>query len=608
MKRKTNVVAIIQARIGATRLPRKVMADIAGHPMLWHVVSRLRECRSVSRVAVATSTADVDDAIASFCKGQSIDCYRGAEDDVLDRFYRAAMEFAADPVVRVTSDCPLIDPQIVDKVVGVFLQDGSDYVANILRYTYPDGMDVEVFSFAALKATWQEATLRGDREHVTPYMRSSGRFRLLNVENDKHLPEQHRWTVDEAADLEFVRAVYNGLSGNGRSSNMEEVLSFLDKNPQIAAINRRIVRNAGYYRSLAEERPMNPTRRDLTNSRELLARARRVIPSGTQTFSKGPTQFVQGVAPTYLARGQGSHVWDVDGNEYVDWSMGLGPVILGHNYEAVSRAVKRQVDDGVAFSLPHPLELDVAELLVQTIPCAEMVRYGKNGSDVTSGAIRLARAFTGRDIVACCGYHGWQDWYIGTTTRRKGVPKVVQELTIPFAYNAPAGLKRIFDLHRGQVAAVIMEPIGIVEPRDGFLEEVREMTRAEGAILIYDEVITGFRIALGGAQQFFGVKPDLACFGKALANGYPLAAIVGRRDIMEVFDQVFFSFTFGGETLSLAAAAATIQEMRDKNVIAHLWEQGSRLKDGYTVLAREFGIQEITSCEGLPPRTVVQFK
>jgi len=608
MKQEANVIAFVQARMGATRLPGKVMADIAGHPMLWHVVNRARGSRTVSRVVVATSTARADDAIAGFCKNHSIDCYRGAEDDVLDRFYRAASEFGADPVVRITSDCPLIDPQVLDRVVSVFLQGGSDYVANILRYTYPDGMDVEVFSFSALKTTWKEATQHGDREHVTPYMRNSGRFRLLNVENDREMPAQHRWTVDEEADLNFVRAVYGGLSANGRCFRMEEVLAFLDKHPHIAEINRRIVRNAGYYESLAKEPAMEPISRDLRRSRELSARARRVIPSGTQTFSKGPTQFVQGVAPTYLARGQGSHVWDVDGNEYIDWSMALGPVILGHNYEAVSKAVTRQVSEGTAFSLPHPLELEVAELLLETIPCAEMVRYGKNGSDVTSGAIRLARAFTGRDVIACCGYHGWQDWYIGTTTRRLGVPKAVQELTIPFAYNDLAGLKKIFDLHPGRVAAVIMEPVGVLEPQHGFLEGVREMSRAEGALLIYDEVITGFRIALGGAQQHYGVEPDLACFGKALANGYPLAAVVGRRDVMELLDQVFFSFTFGGETVSLAAAAATIRELRDKNVIAHLWEHGSRLKDGYTVLAREFGIHEITSCEGLPPRTVVTFK
>lgn len=338
-----------------------------------------------------------------------------------------------------------------------------------------------------------------------------------------------------------------------------------------------------------------------------MKRAGKVIPSCTQTFSKGPTQFVQGVAPVFLARGQGSHVWDVDGNEYIDYPMALGPIILGHNYPAVTKAVTRQMREGTTFSLPHPLEVEVAELLVEMIPCADMVRFAKNGSDATSGAVRVARAYTGRDIIACCGYHGWQDWYIGTTTRNAGVPKAVQELTVPFEYNNVESLKRVFTDHPGKVAAVIMEPVGVVPPRDGFLQQVRELTKSEGTLLAFDEVVTGFRLALGGAQDYLGVTPDLACFGKAMGNGMPIAAVVGRRAVMALFDEVFFSFTFGGETLSLAAALATLSEMRGKDVIGHLWKQGQKLKDGYQVLAREFGVERFTQCIGYAPRTVITF-
>jgi len=343
-------------------------------------------------------------------------------------------------------------------------------------------------------------------------------------------------------------------------------------------------------------------------SQEWFERGQRVIPGCSQTFSKGWTQFTFGASPIFLRSGKGCRVIDVDGNEYVDYPMALGPIVLGHNYPRVSEAVRRQMDEGTTFSLPHPLEVQVAETLVEIVPCAEMVRFAKNGSDATSGAVRLARAFTGREIIACCGYHGWQDWYIGTTTRNKGVPKAVQDLTIPFEYNNIASLERIFAEHSGQVAAVIMEPVGVIEPEQGFLERIRELTRREGALLIFDEIITGFRLALGGAQEYFGVIPDLACFGKAMGNGYPISAVVGRREIMQLFDEVFFSFTFGGETVSLAAALATISEMRKKNVISHLWEQGQKLKDGYNVLAREFGVDRYTECIGLPPRTVVTFK
>jgi len=609
MRTKLKVVAILQARMGSRRLPGKVLADIVGHPMLWHIVSRVHAMRRLEQVVVATSDQPSDDAIAMYCAKSGFECFRGSVSDVLDRYYNAAKHYGADIIVRITADCPLIDPGVIDKVLDVYLEGNYDYVSNTLRCTYPDGLDVEVFSFDALQRAFQEARAPIDREHVTPHIWTSGRYRVCNVESDVDLsPRNLRWTVDEPADLEFVRNVYAYLWSERQLFGLADVLQLLDQKPELTEMNRGIVRNEGYFRSLLAESLMPPQKRNLRRSYELKERARQLIPSYTQTFSKGPTQFVQGVAPVFLARGKGSHVWDLDGNEYIDYPMALGPIILGHNYPAVTDAVMRQIRDGTTFSLPHPLEVELAEALVKIIPCAEMVRFAMSGSDATSGAVRAARAYTGRDIVACCGYHGWQDWYIGTTTRNKGVPKAVQQLTIPFEYNDVESLKRIFTQHAGDVAAVIMEPVGVIEPREDFLHKVQELTRREGAVLIFDEVVTGFRLALGGAQEYFGVTPDLACFGKAMANGYPVSAVVGRGDIMKLFDEIFFSFTFGGEALSLAAAVATITEMCKENVIGHLWEQGQKLKDGYNVLAREFGVERHTECIGLSPRTVISFK
>jgi glutamate-1-semialdehyde aminotransferase len=338
-----------------------------------------------------------------------------------------------------------------------------------------------------------------------------------------------------------------------------------------------------------------------------LKRALNVIPSATQTFSKGRRAYVEGVGPAFVARARGSRVWDVDGHEYIDYPMGLGAVTLGHAYPAVNEAVSRQLADGVSFSLAHPLEVELAEALTEVIPGADMVRFGKNGSDATSGAVRAARAVTGREVIACCGYHGWQDWFIATTSRRRGIPAAVCELTVPFAYNDLGSLERVFAEHAGRVAAVIMEPVGVVPPAPGFLEGVRDLARRHGALLIFDEIVTGFRLALGGAQALFGVVPDLACFGKGLGNGFPIAAVVGRREIMEVFDEIFFSFTFGGEAASLAAALATVREMCDKPVIAHLWRQGERLRDGLNARVRAAGLARHVECVGYPPRTVVTF-
>ena len=605
-----NIVALVQARVSSTRLPGKVLADIAGRPMLMHVVNRTARAGLVDHVAVATSVNSADDAIAATCEQNCIDCFRGAEDDVLDRLYQAAVRFGADAIVRITGDCPMIDPEVIDKVVMKFQEGDLDYVTNTLRYSYPDGLDVEAVSLRALERAWREADTPREREHVTPYIRYGDRFRIANVENpDNLLRGDYRWTVDEPADLDFVREVYSHLYSEGSDAfTLSNVVKLLQEHPEIRSINQRFVRNEGAYRSIAKDPPTPALNRSLSRSLELKSRAEPLIPSLTQTFSKGPTQYVQGVAPVFLTRGRGSHVWDVDGNEYIDYPMALGPVILGYNYPVVTEAATRQLQDGVIFSLAHPLEVEVAELLVEVIPCAEMVRFGKNGSDATAGAVRAARAYTGRDVIACCGYHGWQDWYIGTTTRSQGVPAAVRELSFPFEYNNLASLERIFAEHPGQVAAVIMEPVGSVEPENAFLHEVRSLTQREGALLIFDEIITGFRLAIGGAQEHFGVVPDMACCGKAMANGFPLSAVVGQREIMKVFDDIFFSFTFGGEAVSLAAAKATIVEMIDKKVIEHLWSSGLRIRDGFNVLAQTFDVAGHMQCIGLGPRTSTVFK
>jgi glutamate-1-semialdehyde aminotransferase len=353
--------------------------------------------------------------------------------------------------------------------------------------------------------------------------------------------------------------------------------------------------------------PSSFGQRNITGSEELVERARKVIPGISQTFSKNPNQYVRMVTPSYIERGSGGHVWDADGNEYIDYPLSLGPIILGHGDPDVTSAVKDQLEDGTIFSLPHRLEVEVSELLCEIIPCAEMVRFGKNGSDATSAAIRVARSFTRRDRVAICGYHGWQDWYIGTTTRDSGVPKAVADLSNTFIYNDIASLENLFQQHPGEIACVIMEPVSIESPDDDFLQKAAELTRANGALLIFDEVITGFRLSLGGAQELYGVTPDLACFAKAMANGYPISAIVGRGDVMNQFEKVFFSGTFGGETLSLAAAKATINKMQREPVIERLWEVGGKLQSAYNQIAGDLGLGSITSCQGLAPHTVTPF-
>lgn len=347
---------------------------------------------------------------------------------------------------------------------------------------------------------------------------------------------------------------------------------------------------------------------DYAKSLELLQRAERAIPSQTQTFSKGWTQYPRGAAPVFAVRAEGGHLWDADGNEYIDWPMALGPLLLGHNHPAVNQAVRRQLDDGIAFSLPTKGELELAERLIEWFPYAERARFGKNGSDATSGAVRAARAATGRDIVLCCGYHGWQDWFIGTTTRNAGVPRAVRELTIAFPYNDADRLAQLLDQHRGAVAAIIMEPMGLIEPRPGYLERVRALATTHGAILIFDECWTGFRIHRQGAFGKFGIAPDLACFGKALGNGVPISVIVGRAEVMDMFNEIFFSFTFGGDMLGIAAAGAVLDVLQREPVLEDVAAIGSRLVAGMHELIATHELGDFLSVAGYPARHFLLFR
>ena len=333
---------------------------------------------------------------------------------------------------------------------------------------------------------------------------------------------------------------------------------------------------------------------------EFLVRAERVIPLGSQTFSKSRTQYPVGVSPHFIVRADGSRVWDLDGNEYIDFVNSLASITLGYQDPDVLAAVRVQLESGVIFSLAHPLETEVAEMICEMVPCAELVRFGKNGSDATAGAVRVARAFTGRERVAVCGYHGWQDWYIGSTARNRGVPSATRALTHTFAYNDLESLDAVLRSHPNEFAAVILEPMNVTAPLDGYLAGVKALTHQNGAVLVFDETITGFRFANGGAQELFGVVPDLATFGKGLANGYPVSAVAGRRDIMKLMEEIFYSFTFGGEALSLAAAKATLLKLKYQPVIDTIKDRGSILIDGLTRIIRSAGLEDVFSVSGHP--------
>ncbi len=344
---------------------------------------------------------------------------------------------------------------------------------------------------------------------------------------------------------------------------------------------------------------------NITESERLWKRAVEIIPRGTQTLSKGPDQFVDGVYPKYLDYGKGAHVWDVDGNEFIDYPMALGPILLGYDYPRITQAVIKQLKKGTTFTLMNPLELELAELIIDTVPCAEMVRFGKNGADATMAALRIARASTGRDHIAFCGYHGCHDWYAVTTSLNNGIPEWNKSVVHSFEYNRPDTLRKIFAEYPEQIAAVIMEQPG-TEPEDNFLQNALDIAHANGAVFILDEICTGFRYAAGGAQEYYGIMPDLACFGKGMANGMPISVIAGKKEFMRELNDIFFSMTYSGETTALAAAIETIKEIKEKNVIDYIWKQGKKLRDGLEKIRDEIGVN--LDIPGNPVRSGLVFR
>jgi glutamate-1-semialdehyde aminotransferase len=345
----------------------------------------------------------------------------------------------------------------------------------------------------------------------------------------------------------------------------------------------------------------------IKRSQNYWGRALKTIPNGCMTRSNGPISYISNVSPIYNKKGKGCYVWDVDGNKFLDLAPGGYLKLLGYNYKPLTKTIIKQVKEGSLFQQPHPLEVETAELLIKTIPSAEMVKFAKNGADVLAMGVRAARAYTGREHIASQGYHGIHDWYIGLTEYNAGVPKAVKKLTHEFRYNDIESLKKLFEENPDKIACVTLEPVQLTAPKNNFLHKVKKITHENGAVLMFDEIITGFRFSIGGAEKYFGIKPDLGCFGKAMSNGYACSALVGKEKIMNEFNKkAFFSTTYGGETIGLAATKKTIEIMKEKKVHRHIWKVGKKLKEGANQRIKENGLEEHYNWKGFPVWTDIQ--
>lgn len=594
-------VAIVQARMGSTRLPEKVMKTIGGVPMIELLLARLSKAAELDQIVVATSIDPRNQPLVSHIRKLGYSCELGSEQDVLDRYLQAARAHQADVIVRITGDCPLVDPVLVDEAIRGFRQADADYFSNVAPPTYPDGLDIEVFTLAALERAARETDKPFDHEHVTPYIREAEGFQRAGMQYTENLSAL-RWTVDEPTDLQVITEIFTHFSPDIHFT-WRQVLDLQHSNPALFSANATLNRNEGAA---------------MGTGQKLWKRAKKVIPGGNMLLSKRAEMFLPEQWPAYFSKAKGCKVWDLDGNEYTDMCiMGIGTNALGYGHPEVDEAVRRTIDAGNMSTFNCPEEVYLAEKLIELHPWADMVRFARSGGEANAIAIRIARAATGKDKVAVCGYHGWHDWYLSANLgddenlaghllpglEPKGVPANLRGTVFPFNYNNYAELEALVNTH--DIGVIKMEVVRNLGPEDNFLHKVRKLATDRGIILIFDECTSGFRQTFGGLHKMYGVEPDMAMFGKALGNGYAITATIGRREVMEAAQTTFISSTFWTERIGPSAALKTLEVMERLKSWDQITQTGLQIRQGWQVLADKHELA--VSHWGLPALTGFSF-
>lgn len=595
-------LAIVQARMGSSRFPGKVLKTLPGGlSLIGFLLARLSKSTALDKIVLATTDREIDTPLAEHVKKLGYEVFRGSENDVLDRYYQAALSHSPEQVVRITGDCPLIDPAVVTEVVEALASQGTDYASNILPPSFPDGLDVEAFTFSSLQRAWLEAKAQPEREHVTPYLRNPSRFKIANVQNATD-ESSGRWTVDDPADYDVVRGVVAHFGGRADFS-WRDVLTLQQQQPALFAMNQATLRNEGAT---------------LSTGQKLWKRAKRVIPGGNMLLSKRAEMFLPEKWPAYFSKAKDCRVWDLDDRELLDMCiMGIGTNTLGYGHPEVDAAVRQVIDRGNMSTLNCPEEVFLAEKLVAMHPWANMVRLARTGGEANAIAVRIARAAAGRDEIAFCGYHGWHDWYLAANLANggvlaghllpgldpRGVPQGLADSVHAFAYNDYAALEQLVNQH--PIGVIVMEVVRNQGPTENFLQKVRELATRKGIVLLFDECTSGFRQTFGGLHKQFGVEPDIAMFGKALGNGYAITAVIGRREVMEHAQDTFISSTFWTERIGPAAALKTLEVMERIRSWETITAIGATITERWHALAKAKGLR--IESGGLPSLTWFSF-
>lgn len=583
MESNKKITAIIQVRLNSIRLPGKALKIIGGKPLIKLLIDRLSLSKEIDDILVATSRNSKNKILVKYLNDNNIKVFQGSENNVLKRYYDASKKNNSNIIIRITGDCPFVDPQLIDKFLKIFKKKKVDYLNNIYPPTYPDGMDIEIFSFKALKNTFRLAKTKYDKEHVTPFMQNSKIIKKLNLKSDIDY-SKIRLTVDENEDLQLLKLIVKYFSPK-LNFNLKDLIKLYKKKPNLFILNSNIARNEGAK---------------LTKTQKLWKRAKSIIPGGNMLLSKRPELFLPGVWPAYYKKAKGCNIWDLDGKKYIDISlMGIGSNALGYANSEIDNAVIKAILQSNMSTLNCPEEVELCERLLALHPWAEMARLARTGGEASAMCVRIARAASGKEKIAFCGYHGWHDWYLSSNLKDKnnlkphlmggleanGVPKSLKDTAFPFQYNRFDELEKIVKNH--DIGTIKMEVSRNFKPENNFLKKIRDLCNKKNIVLIFDECSSGFRQTNGGLHKIYNVEPDIAWFGKALGNGYAITAIIGKKKVMEYAQSTFMSSTFWTERSGPVAALKTLEIMERTKSWDTLTKIGTSVQKKWDQIARE---------------------
>ena len=581
MDKKLKIVAIVQGRLNSNRLPNKVIEKINSKSVTEIIYERLKCSKFINDIIFAVPRNETK--YSSYLKKKKIRFYLGNENNVLKRYYDCAKKNSADIIIRITADCPLVDSQMIDNMIKIFKKNKNlDLLTNYSPPSYPDGLDVSIFNFKTLKKTFLSAKTIFDQEHVVPFMLKSKLIKKKNIKcklDLKHL----RWTLDEKEDLEVLREIFKNFKTN--TFSWKKVLGLVKNNPDIFKKNSSISRDEGST---------------LLTGQKIWKRAKKIIPGGNMLLSKRPEFYLENKWPTYFSKAKDCFIWDLDGNKFLDMSMmGVGTNILGYGNSYVDKKVNEIVKKGNMSTLNCKEEVLLAEKLLELHPWAGMCKFTRSGGEANAVAIRIARAYTKKQKVLVCGYHGWHDWYLAANLQKDGlekhllkgisavgVPNELANTIYTFEYNDFKNFMKILNSD-DKIGIVKMEVTRNYLPKSNFLKKIRDICNKKNIILIFDECTSGFRGAMGGLHKIFNVTPDVAIFGKALGNGYAINAIIGKKSIMEKCNETFISSTFWTERIGPTAALATLKEFEKNKSWEVITNKGNFIRKRWLQIAKK---------------------